>query len=194
VSYKTYITEALVCGSTNNNTSDKNYLLFSKEAGMLWATAKSVREERSKQRCALQDFSHIRVSLIKGKSGWRIGSVEALGNPFMQADTRVERGTVNFAISELRRYVHGEVSLPRVYDDTFELLRDFRLLHGDRASLIRDIFLVRLLSELGYIAPTSSWAKVVEVSTLHHALQVHTQEMNISIRTAIKEGILASQL
>ncbi|MEX2341217.1 MAG: recombination protein O N-terminal domain-containing protein, partial [Candidatus Paceibacterota bacterium] len=82
MSYKTYTTEAIVCGSRVNNTSDKSFLLFTKDAGMLWAAAKSVREERSRQRFALQDFSLIRASLIKGKSGWRIGSVESDRNYF----------------------------------------------------------------------------------------------------------------
>jgi len=92
MSYATYTTEALVCGSRNNNTSDRAYLLFTEEVGMIWASARSVREERSKQRYALQDFSLIRVSLVKGKSGWRIGSVEATCNPFMEARSRSGQG------------------------------------------------------------------------------------------------------
>ncbi len=193
MSYKTYITEALVCGSVNNNTSDKSYLLFSKEAGMLWATAKSVREERSKQRCALQDFSNIRVSLIKGKSGWRIGSVEALGNPFMHADSRAKRGTINFVVSQLRRYVHGEIQLPKVYADAFALL-SYEEIHSEQNILIRELFLVRLLSELGYVAPTSSWAPVIDASTIDDALLLYQSDMAASITKAIKEGTEASHL
>ena len=72
MSYQTYITDAVVVGSYASNTADKSYLLFTKRAGMLYATARSVREERSKQRYALQDFSHITVTLVKGKGGWCI--------------------------------------------------------------------------------------------------------------------------
>ncbi len=193
MSYKTYITEALVCGSTNNNTSDKNYLLFSKEAGMLWGTARSVREERSKQRSALQDFSHIRVSLIKGKSGWRIGSVEALGNPFMSADTRQKRGTVNFVVTQLRRYVHGEMQLSKVYDDTFELLA-LEEKHTEIALLARELFLLRLLSELGYVAPSPAWVSVIYAPSIEEALSSYTTDMSSSITQAIKEGVTVSQL
>ena len=38
---------------------------------MVLAAARSVREEKSRQRYALQEFALVRVSLIKGKSGWR---------------------------------------------------------------------------------------------------------------------------
>ncbi len=193
MSYKTYTTEALVCGSAVSNTSDKWYLLFSREAGMVSATARSVREEKSKQRYALQDFSHIRVSLIKGKSGWRIGSAEALGNPFMQVETRRQRGLINFVVAQLRRYVHGEVPLSRVYDDAFELMTETAAFET-QSILAQQLFLVRLLSELGYIAPTSLWVAVVEAQSIHDAVSVFEDSMEKDIAKAIKLGTEASHL
>lgn len=56
MAYETYTTEALVCGTFNRNTADRSYLLFTREAGMLYADARSVREERSRQRYALRTF------------------------------------------------------------------------------------------------------------------------------------------
>jgi len=193
MSYKTYTTEALICGSVAHNTSDKNYLLFCKEAGMVWASARSVREERSKQRCALQDFSHIRVSLVKGKSGWRIGSAQALGNPFMQAQSRQKRGMVKHVVSELRRYVHGEVPLQSVYEDAFELL-SAEDKEKDSNELLQRLFSVRLLSELGYIAEEPAWAEVVEAPTLVSAHAAYKEHMAVSIASAIQEGAQASHL
>ena len=191
MSYKTYTTEALVCGSAAHNTSDKNYLLFSREGGMIWATARSVREERSKQRQALQDFSWVRVSLVKGKSGWRIGSAEALGNSFLSAQTRSERGIVKQVILQLRRYVHGEVSLPRVYDDVAELLLCNT---ADERDLSAQLFSVRLLSELGYVAPDHAWMSVVEAQSLRDAVALYTEHMQPYISRAIHEGAQASHL
>lgn len=160
---------------------------------MVWATAKSVREERSKQRYALQDFSHIRVSLVRGKSGWRIGSVESLGNPFMKAKTRRERGIIKFVISELRRYVQGEIPLLRVYDDAFEVLSlASTVKEGD--THLQDMFLVRLLTELGYVAPDPSWIPVVTVPTIKDAQKVYVESMYPNIARAIEEGVQASHL
>lgn len=193
MSYKTYTTEAIVCGSTAHNTSDKRYLLFSEEAGMVFASAQSVREERSKQRYALQDFSCIRVSLVKGKSGWRIGSVEALGNPFLRAETRKERGSITYIIAQLRRYVHGEIALPRAYADVCDLLHT-NALRTDENSILQELFLVRLLAELGYIAPDASWKKLVDADTLFRARENYDQTMNATITQAIKEGAQASHL
>lgn len=193
MSYKTYITEALVCGSTASNTSDKSYLLFTKDAGMLWANARSVREERSKQRYALQDFSRIRVSLVKGKSGWRIGSVEAHGNSFMRADSRSERGLINYVVTQLRRYVHGEIPLPQLYDDTLELLSVAQDETTKRVKL-EQLFSLRLLAVLGYVAIDPLWEVVVEAPTVTDAYHVYTDTMELPIARAILEGAQASHL
>lgn len=151
MSYQTYITDAIVVGSYANNTADKSYLLFTERAGMLYASARSVREERSKQRYALQDFSHITVTLVKGKAGWRIGSVESHENFYADATSREARGSVVRLTKTLRRYVQGEVPDTQLYHTYVEALA---LLVTDCA--MRTAFErcaeVRLLSHLGYVA------------------------------------------
>jgi recombinational DNA repair protein (RecF pathway) len=131
MSYQTYHTEALVCGSYHNNTADKSFLLFTKRAGMLYASARSVREEKSKQRYALQDFSLITVTLIKGKTGWRIGSVETEGNVFGNALSRQSRGSVVRVLKLVRRFVAGEEPHPELYD---ELVYALQYLASDTAT------------------------------------------------------------
>ncbi|MCB9810609.1 MAG: recombination protein O N-terminal domain-containing protein [Candidatus Nomurabacteria bacterium] len=150
MSYQTYITEAIVCGSFLHNTADKVFVLFTREAGMLYATARSVREERSKQRPALQEFSQIRVSLVKGKQGWRIGSVVPGPNYFATAKSREARGSVVMLMKTLRRFVHGE--------EAHSLLFDFcvgasRLLISEcqKRSFLELAVQLRILDELGYV-------------------------------------------
>ncbi len=151
MSYKTYTTFAIVCGSRASNTSDKSYLLFTKDGGMIWATAKSVREERSRQRYALQDFSLIKVSLVKGKAGWRVGSVESINNAFSAASSKEARGAVTMAVRALRQYIHGEESIPSVFDDVKTLFKASLEIENLPAGLV-DRFVFRMLYALGYIA------------------------------------------
>lgn len=150
MSYKTYTTEAIVCGSRANNTSDKSFLLLAREAGMLWASAKSVREERSKQRFALQDFSLVRVSLIKGKNGWKVGSVENEINYFLPSKRKADRQRVTAIVKLLRQFVHGEVSQPAVFDDAKAALG--LALQGELSEAALTVFTLRFLNHLGYIA------------------------------------------
>ena len=150
MSYVTYTTEALVCGSFDQNTSDRSFLLFTRDAGMLYATARSVREEVSKQRHALQDFSRIRVSLIKGKQGWRVGSVEAEHNDFSAAVDREVRGSVVLIYRLLRRYIRGEEAYSDLYDFTIHALEAIAQTQPNRRLL--DLYIqTHILSMLGYV-------------------------------------------
>lgn len=159
MAYQTYITEALVCGSRHSNTSDCAYLLFSREAGMVWASARSVREERSKQRYALQEFSHVRATLVRGKGGWRVAGVEPIRNMYFDAHDRDVRTVVRNSFRLLRRVVQGEEPHQDLFDDFVTLLGGSPLGGPvDRELLIS----LRVLHKLGYIAPHDAYEKYLE--------------------------------
>lgn len=163
MSYQMYTTDAVVVGSFDNNLADRSYLLFTQRAGLVYAAAKSAREERSRQRYALQDFSHITVSLVRGKTGWRIGSVTAKQNFFMAAESRAARGTIVKLAKVLRRYVQGEEPQPDLYATFLEALTH---LSGEGVVARGDVELcaiVRLLTHLGYIAPAPEYAALFAV-------------------------------
>ncbi len=162
MAYATYTTDAIVCGSKDSYTSDRAFLLFTRDGGMLWATARSVREEKSKQRYALQDFSFIRVSLVKGKTGWRIGSVEAMSNPFMEARARSARAGVSAVVKLLRRFLHGEDPHPEMYQDLSYALACIAVADTEDVINLQNQFTLRLLYKLGYIAPHESYSDVLD--------------------------------
>ena len=151
MSYKTYTTEAIVCGSRANNTSDKSFLLFTRDAGMLWASAKSVREERSKQRFALQEFSLVRVSLVRGKNGWRIGSAESERNYFTTSLSKEARAAVAGIVKLLRQFLHGEMTHAGIFEDTKAALTASGLMPPAEVNQLIDLFAFRLLYRLGYV-------------------------------------------
>jgi recombinational DNA repair protein (RecF pathway) len=190
MSYQTYTTEALVCGSHHSQTSDRSYLLFTASAGMLWASAKSVREEKSKQRYALQDFSLLRVSLVKGKSGWRIGSAEAIGNAFLAAEKREERAFVKNIVSLLRRYIHGQESLPQVFADVRCVFIEQAVPKDDVLQLV---FTIRLLHALGYISETPAVTALL-APTLPEAYRAYTPEQTAALELLIQHAHHISHL
>ncbi len=156
MAYETYITDAVVVGSFLSNTADKSYALFTERAGLVYASAKSVREERSRQRYALQDFSHITVTLVKGKTGWRIGSVDVYQNFYADAESRSARGSIVKLTKLLRRYVHGEIPEPLLYREFLAAMRFLSQGEVPERELCDLLATVRLLTELGYVAPPKS--------------------------------------
>lgn len=150
MAYQTYTTDALVCGTFDRNTADRSYLLFTREAGMLYAAARSAREERSRQRYALQDFSLVRVSLVKGKAGWKVGSIEALENFYHRAHDKSARGSVVSVFRFIRRFVGSEEPAPALFD---RLVRGLQVLCGSVSERHFVTLAVQVLglAELGYV-------------------------------------------
>ena len=148
--YVTYTTSALVVGTFHRYTADCSHLLFTERAGMLYATARSVREERSRQRYALQDFSLVRVSLVRGKSGWRVGSVEPRYNYYHQAADRAARGSVVSLCRLLRRFVHGEEPVPELFSYLLGALSVLAESVPHRA-FVEQVVAVQVLAFLGYV-------------------------------------------
>jgi recombinational DNA repair protein (RecF pathway) len=172
MAYVTYTTEAIVCGTYDRNTADRSYRLFTRDLGMLYADARSVRKESSLQRMALQDFSRIKVSLIKGKGGWKIGSVIEIVNYYGSACDQSARGSVVKILRLLRRFLTGEETNVDLFDEYIAALEFFVTDCTDR-KCYEHIFIQRILAKLGYI-------KSGDVPELFK---------NLSLRTLDKESV-----
>ncbi len=194
MSYQTYITEGLIVGSFDSNTADKSYLLFTRDAGMIYASARSVREERSRQRFALQDFSRITVSLIKGKTGWRIGSVQSEGNFFVEATDRAVRGSIVRVCKLLRRFVAGEEPHPNLYDEIIVGLTHLAAPGILNRSLIEEIILTRLLYNLGYIASAPGTDHILKDNLEILCTQPLDAALLARLRTVTEKATTASHL
>lgn len=190
MAYETYTTEALVCGTKNRNTADRSYLLFTREAGMLFADARSVREERSRQRYALQDFSLLRVSLVKGKAGWKIGSIEPVHNFYQQATSKAARGSVVSIVRLLRRFLHGEVADSHLFDFVIVAISELSKEIVER-TFVELVILVRILAMLGYVDNTKlpetirtltpdAIAVHHDVKTMQRVERLYTQAVAVS--------------
>ncbi len=151
MSYATYTTDAIVCGTFDRNTADRSYRLFTRELGMLWADARSVRLEKSKQRFGLSDFSLSRISLVRGKTGWKIGSVTPLCNYYHDAVDQSARGSVVIQFRVLRRYLQGEESQAQLFDFASSSLKMLSSVVDEREFVDQAVTL-RILAELGYVA------------------------------------------
>lgn len=192
MSYQTYITEALVCGTFNRNTADRSYLLFTKEAGMLFAEARSVREERSRQRFALQDFSLVRVSLIKGKATWKVGSIESVTNYFAVAHSKEARGSVVSTLKFLRRFFSGQEAAPELFDTIIAALT---LLSGEVANrdFLEQVLQVQILLELGYVDKGVVPSSVADKALVGVASS-YTPAIQVELQSIIDKAIATSHL
>ncbi len=151
MAYQTYITEAIVCGVTNSNTANRSYLLFTRDAGMVYAHAQSVREERSKHRYGLQECSYVRVTLVRGKSGWRIVGVEPLQNFYTIAETRESRACVRNVLLLIKRCIQGETPHESIFHEVVHTCLQIGKYSPRTLELVLSL---RMLHTLGYVSGT----------------------------------------
>ena len=193
MAYQTYTTPAVVCGSWPRNGADKTFLLFTRELGMLYATARSVREERSRQRYALQDCAIVRVSLVRGRSGWRIGSVIDVSHPILASAERSQRIAVVTLIRTVRRFMSGESPTPEVYDmiiRSIELLLHYKSKESEVYVICVQFW---VLHALGYVAPTVSEQILLQQVVEGMSVNISSDTLQ-SIRRSIDNATLVSHL
>lgn len=191
MAYQTYITEALVCGSMESRSADRSFLLFTKEAGMIYAHARSVREERSKQRYALQICSHIRATLVRGKSGWKIAGVEPIQNLYARTETREGRAFLRNIIRLLRRVIHGETVHKEIFDDVIEACMQAEKYPREK---LEHIVSLRIMHALGYIAPSPAYASLLHCDLPYDAVHTLSDTDEALCKAAIDHALLESQL
>lgn len=184
--YAKYNTEGIVLGSRSSKEADRVYQLYTRMFGMVYARAVSVREERSRLRYALPHYSRLEVSLVKGKSGWRVAGVTPV------TSLMPKQAAVFARIALLmERLVNGEEQNEYLFcslADAHARLRD-----TDADSLtVELVCAARVLFALGYIAAPSLNVSLFshtayEASHLKEA-ELFRGELLVSINKAIVEA------
>ncbi len=143
-----YTTKAFVLNEYEQGEADKVFKLFTREFGVLFALAKSVRKLESKLRFHIQKTKEINVTLVKGKELWRLTGVEAM------EEMHKESASVCLLIE---RFVRGEIPQRKLFDH----MEEYLLL--SESSLPKDVATLTLyfvcLVDLGYADGSVSGAK-----------------------------------
>ncbi|MEJ0001609.1 MAG: DNA repair protein RecO [bacterium] len=113
-------TEGLILSSRNSGESGKYYHFFTRDLGLLIASAQGVRKMSSKLRYILQDFSYVKIDFVQGKDFWRVTS--ASKTAILE---NLARNTNTFsALSNitrlLKRLLAGEEANPALFEDVMQ--------------------------------------------------------------------------
>lgn len=191
MAYQTYITEALVCGSSDSNTADRSFLIFTRDAGMVYVHAKSIREERSKHRYALQEFSHVRITLVRGKGGWRVIGTEPIQNFYANTRSREERALLRNVVMLLRRVMQGETSHESIFED---VISAFVQCSTYEPKKLETALSFRILHTLGYVAPGDSHVAFLDGVLTPELVDTISEGEERVYGTMISKALLESHL
>ena len=147
-----YHTEGIILGSKNFGEAGKYYSIFTRDLGMVYASAQGLRKMSSKLRFVLQDFSYLKIDLVQGKDFWRLTNASKT-NKLEQITKQPETFAVFVNIARLlRRLLAGVEPNEVLFSDllhclfVLEKVKTKEDLHD-----IEIIIVLRILNNLGYI-------------------------------------------
>ena len=178
--YTKYHTDALVLGTYEIAEADRAIVLYTRDFGLVRARAGGVRLERSKMRYALQSYSYSRVSLVRGKNGWR-----AAGATSMRL-LPVGAVTTSFArVAQLAsRLIAGEERSDYLFAALSDAHASLSQCASESVPTIEIMCVARVLYALGYIS----------IEAMETTLFSHTTYADIHVAEALgaQDALLAS--
>ncbi len=162
MSYHLYQTRGFVLRSANIGEANKLFFIFTEKMGLLGVSAQSVRKVSSKLRHSLRDFSFARISLVRGKTSWRLTDAEEIFS--FSLEKEMEKLKV-FAgvLSLVRRLVHGEEDNPELFSLLLETLNFLKreALDSDELKRVETLAVLKILASLGYVGESKILASFI---------------------------------
>ncbi len=158
-----YHTEGIILGSKNFGEAGKHYNIFTRDLGMITATAQGVRKMSSKLRFILQDFAYLKIDLVSGKNIFRITTASKT-NKLEQIYKQPATLPVLANIARLlQRLLAGVESNEILFT---ELLQGLTILEKvntpEDLRNIEVIIVLRILNNLGYIGEHNALENLIK--------------------------------
>ena len=180
-----YTTPAFVIHSAPQGEAGKFLLLFTKDFGMIGATAQGVRLVQSKLRYHLQDFSFSNVSVVRGKEVWRITGAYELDH---KKETEVHLKVLKL----LKRLLHGEEKNEKLFEIIESLYRTD--IEKEKNEIVECLTVLRILNSLGYISETDEIKIYLAGTSLDHELLESAAKIKVNLVKSINAALAETQL
>lgn len=147
-----YHTDGIILSSRNFGEAGKYYSIFTRDLGLIHTSAQGVRKLSSKLRFVLQDYSYIKVDLVKGKDFWRVTSASK-GNELESLTKNPARFEVFHNITRLlKRLLAGEDPNENLFSDVVSGLQLLEKTENEEdLRNVEAVIVLRILNNLGYI-------------------------------------------
>lgn len=160
MSHTIYTTEGFILKSVNFGEANKYFFVFTEEFGLIRVAAQGIRHLKSKLRFNLEDFSHVRISVVRGREIWRVTSAEKLLN--LKGATKFL--LISRIFSLLLRLLHGEERNHLLFNSLKEgfIFLSNNELDDEELANFECILALRILSTLGYIGKLGDFDQFTE--------------------------------
>lgn len=192
--HKVYVCEGLVL--TKRGVGEANVLIsiFTRELGLVRASARSARVEHSKLRYGLEPLTRARFSFVRGKNEWRLTGVEAATRTLVAGSPARARQAGKVA-KLLLRLIHGEEVAPELYTSVTEGLGALVRAPGEReAESVESVLVLKVLYHLGYLPHTPELTGFIDADFFSSQLAGEVEASRARLLKAINESLQATGL
>ncbi len=195
MSYHIYTTDGIVLKRKPFGESNALFYVLTKDLGMVIASAQAVRSNVSKLSSALQEYSLVTLSAVKGKNGWKITSAIPNENFFFDLPQFAQKLLAQIA-EVLVRMMPGEERQKEIFavvQSGFAYLR-----YSVDEKEIADfecLMMLRILYLLGYINKDSKAEKfLVPISEWNKGILLSVSPVKREMVEKINKGLKESHL
>ena len=197
MAYHVHKTPGIVLQALPSGEANLFLTIFTRELGLVKATAQGARLGRSKMRYGLQKYDISQFSFVYGKSIWRItGAVPVSSIYYDFKEKKGELKMIANACLLLQRLMTGEERNTKLFDLFANAVTflDKATLSEEEIGYFEFLFVLRILYNLGYVSGSSG----LEVLALGSGWDKEVLQNLSSYRkeaiSAINRAILESQL
>jgi DNA repair protein RecO (recombination protein O) len=193
--HKIVTTPGLVIGKRGVGEANVLVSILTEDLGLVRASARSARLERSKMRYGLEPLARGRFSLVRGRHEWKLTGTHDILFDCLSPTISSARTQAGKIAKLLVRLMPGEEPAPLLYRTVVEGLQ--ALARSSEKSLAEDIecvLVLRMLSSLGYLPHTEALAPFVDADFFSLELSSEIAVSRSLLVRTINESLKATGL
>ncbi len=163
MSYHIYTTEGIILKRTTFGEANLMLYILTQDLGLIIASARSARVSASKLRPALQEYTRVTVSCVKGKGGWKVTNVAHIKNYYFDSPKYTHKVLAQ-VVSLLIKMMPGESVNKNIFDLVDSAFSELKNINNDDLESFETVVVLRILFELGYVARDGQTEKILENS------------------------------
>ena len=154
MSYHIYTSDGIILKRTPFGEANILLHILTRDMGLIMASARSARLSVSKLRSALQEYTHVSVSCIKGKNGWKVTNVIEKGSFYFEYPEHTHVVMSQIA-TVLMQMIPGEAPQREVFETVKTGFDFLKSVSQENIPNFETLTVLRILFLLGYVVKDS---------------------------------------
>ncbi|MFA6295200.1 MAG: recombination protein O N-terminal domain-containing protein [Candidatus Paceibacterota bacterium] len=208
-----YTTSGFIIDSRPYGEAGKIFFIFTRDFGLVIATAQGIRLEKSKLRYHMQEYSFGTFSLVRGKEFWRLTNSDfstdfkEVGERISLQTSLITRNRIHHSGKQyeliarlaflLKRLLRGEEAHPELFDCVkvcAQFLINSTVISDEQLKTLESITVLRIMHMLGYIGYDKSIDSLLKSTDFSLELLDRSSDKRVIMNQHINKALRESHL